>query len=117
MAKGTAAAIDACDDVTVQGKWIDALWQMSFSLWVKVEMECFSHMLGGYSQHLQDSEGGDTHTHTLMKKKYWQPQGFHFSYPNQITQPETFTRQMYIHIITQTHTDTLSSWATMPPAG
>ena len=63
MAKGTAAAIDACDDVTVQGKWIDALWQMSFSLWVKVEMECFSHMLGGYSQHLQDSEGGDTHTH------------------------------------------------------
>ena len=63
MAKGTAAAIDACDDVTVQGKWIDALWQMSFSLWVKVEMECFSHMLGGYSHHLQDSEGGDTHTH------------------------------------------------------
>ena len=63
MAKGTAAAIDACDDVTVQGKWIDALWQMSFSLWVKVDIECFSHMLGGCSQHLQDSEGGDTHTH------------------------------------------------------
>ena len=67
-------AIDACDDVTVQGKWFDAIWQMSFSLWVKVDIEyfshmlggsfeCFSHMLGGSFQHLQDSEGGDTHTH------------------------------------------------------
>ena len=62
MAKGTAAAIDACDDVTVQGKGIDALWQMSFSLWVKVDIEYFSHMLGCSFQHLQDSEGGDTHT-------------------------------------------------------
>ena len=64
MAKGTAAAVDACGDVIVQGKWFDAIWQMSFSLWVKVDIEYFSHMLGCSFQHLQDSEGGDTHTHT-----------------------------------------------------